>query len=113
MLGRAALALAIIAVLVPHEPDLGFGRPGLPQAANADAVEDACRALTVAQGACTAAVAAAAGHRLGSLDDIQALVLRKIDDVKADIRSNGGAHMQGLVGGERGLAASDAGPLAH
>jgi hypothetical protein len=74
MILRALFWITLIVILMPHEPDLGLGRPGFPQRlAGSEAGTMHCPA----GGACAGA--------LGLLDRFQALAVRNLAEVKADI----------------------------
>jgi hypothetical protein len=62
MIIRAIFWIALVAFLMPHEPDLGFGRPGAH--------------ATKAPGA-------------GMFASAQSLVLRNLEQVRADLAANG------------------------
>ena len=72
MILRALFWISVVATLMPHEPDLGFGRPHLGGALNGESRE-ACSD----RGACRQA--------LGVLGQFQAMALRNLAEVKADI----------------------------
>lgn len=81
MLFRAAFWIFIVSMLMPREPNLGFGRPGasladtfFPRVTQAVASGRPCQ---------LGAVACATG--LGLLDKLPEFGLRPIADVKADI----------------------------
>jgi hypothetical protein len=102
---RAILALAVIAVLVPHEPDLGLGKPDAVPVGSAAAAE-ACHTLGGSDAACAAlAVDAAPGARFSGL---QAMVFARLRAARADIENSREANR--LVGDERGRAADAASP---
>ena len=61
MIIRAIFWIGLVAFLMPHEPDLGFGRPGAHQKT---------------PGA-------------GLFAGVQSLVLRNLDQVRADFAANG------------------------
>ncbi|HEX3675656.1 MAG TPA: hypothetical protein VHU87_15400 [Rhizomicrobium sp.] len=80
MLFRAVFWIAIVSILIPREPNLGFGRPGaslfdtiIPQVSQAAASGRPCQGL------------AACASGLGMLQDLPAFGLRSLADVKADI----------------------------
>ena len=96
MIFRAIFWIGLVALLMPREPDLGFGRPaagsGLPGAVaewTRDKIEtnlgdaDFCR---------DNAQDCAMGPTL--LDDAKAMALRSLAEVKADIARNGRAPLQ-------------------
>ncbi|MEJ0027140.1 MAG: hypothetical protein WDN01_14015 [Rhizomicrobium sp.] len=86
MFARATLALAVIAVLLPHEPDLGFGHPGAVPGLDQSGAVQACRALGGSESDCRSTMAqAAVGSGAG---DLQSLVFDKLRTVKADLESS-------------------------
>ena len=70
MILRALLLIVAVALIVPHEPNLGLGRPSL-------APETGRRVDACDSGSCTLDPAALAG--------VQAMVLASLIQVKADI----------------------------
>src|SRR6516225_2462898 len=82
MIFRAIFWIAVVSVLMPHEPDLGFGRPHLGEALPATlsslvaqtSTEQNCAADNKA---CTAGLAL--------LNSFQAMTVRSLADVKADL----------------------------
>lgn len=62
MIFRAIFWIGLVAFLMPHEPDLGFGRPGA-HASNAPGA--------------------------GFIAGVHTLVLRNLDQVRADLAANG------------------------
>ena len=102
MIFRAIFWVGLVAVLMPHEPDLGFGRPvsidsDIPDALatwTRDAVKpnlndpaNLCRYNAKAC-ATTATV----------LDEFKAATVRSLASVKADIEQNGRARPHGSGG---------------
>jgi uncharacterized protein YbaP (TraB family) len=79
MLLRAAFWIAIVSILMPREPNLGFGRPG---ASLADAFFP--RASQAATGRPCQNLAQCASQ-LSMLGDLPAFGLRPLAEVKADI----------------------------
>jgi hypothetical protein len=78
MLLRALFWIAVVAVLMPREPDLGFGRPGrLGLLAGTDPAHLDCRDYETA---CERAV--------GFADSFQAIALHSLAQVKADIEQD-------------------------
>ena len=83
MIVRAVLTIAIVALFIPHEPDLGFGRPGaggnppiqVSEWANLPA---AARLCGNRQEAC------AAGLDLAG--DLRNTILSNLDRVKAELK---------------------------
>ena len=97
MIFRAIFWIGLVAVMMPHEPDLGFGRPAAADSAAVDTgitewarttlqpnlkdPQNLCRYNT---GACSA------GASL--IDNFRSAAMRSLADVKADIRDNGRRH---------------------
>jgi hypothetical protein len=85
MILRAAFFIALVALIIPHEPDLGFGRPGtisLPSNVtgwiqSAATVGDGCKDRNDT-----------CGHGIKTLDQLQALALRSLAEVKAEIEAD-------------------------
>ncbi|MEI9884968.1 MAG: hypothetical protein WDN08_00475 [Rhizomicrobium sp.] len=103
------LALGAAILLMPHEPDLGFGRPAA-QAVNVEIAVQTCRSLGIADEQCRAAAAQAVTSRSGEFSDLRTLVLDKLRSVKADIESDRErtAAAEIVVGEGRGAAVSGA-----
>jgi hypothetical protein len=99
MIFRAIFWIGLVAILMPHEPDLGFGRPAaidspLPEMAGwtRDKVEpnlqipaNLCRDNA---GTCSAT--------LTLLDNFRGATLKGLAQVKADIAENGGVKLHTL-----------------
>lgn len=91
MILRAIFFIGLVSLLIPHEPDLGFGRPGaasqvaamVPGASSIGAliqstsVQDACKAH-----------AEACGGGLSILDNFQTVAIRSMDEVRADLEAH-------------------------
>ena len=60
MIIRAIFWIGLVAFLMPHEPDLGFGRPG-----------------------------ARSTEAPGVISHVQSIVLRNLEQVRADLAANG------------------------
>ena len=84
MIFRAIFWIGLVALLMPHEPDLGFGRPGTR--ANVPSRNATIQAANV-QNVCAHHAAACAGS-LSFLDSFQAMAIRNLDRVRADIEAN-------------------------
>jgi hypothetical protein len=84
MILRALFWVAVVSVLMPREPDLGFGRPGMQGSALQNATAWAKSSLSAPDSGCqdhaSACVAA-----LGVLDSIQSVTVQGLAQVKADI----------------------------
>lgn len=79
MIIRAIFWIGLVAFLMPHEPDLGYGRPGAKDAIGG--------VMTSARGTCAATDTACAGQR-GYLDRIRAIGMRSLEEVRADIKAH-------------------------
>jgi hypothetical protein len=95
MLFRALIAIGIVSLLTPHEPDLGLGRPGagatLPSPASLSSASGLSRMAGVCGNpACAGALAFA------SLIGLAPKPGRTLDDVKAEIDKDVGARKTAL-----------------
>ena len=72
MILRALFWISVVAILMPHEPHLGFGRPDLGGHINRESRETCSD-----RGACRQA--------LGFLGEFQSMAMRNLAEVKADI----------------------------
>jgi hypothetical protein len=83
MIFRAVFWVGLVSLLMPHEPDLGLGRPGagtsLPQTVISGAVTGLSR-----PGVCDGHAAACAGG-LGLLDNFQSNAIHGLAAVKSQI----------------------------
>jgi hypothetical protein len=92
MIFRAIFWIGLVAILMPHEPDLGFGRPagkpGVP-----DAVAEWTRDKVDIDLGGTANFcrdnASACAVSVTLLDEVKAMTLRNLAQVKADIAQSG------------------------
>ena len=82
MIFRAVFFLAAVAMLMPREPNLGFGRPDAPLAGNL--IPQVSQALGASGQGCTMGAAACVAG-LDVLNALPAFGLRPLADVKADI----------------------------
>ena len=87
MIIRAIFWIGLVAFLMPHEPDLGYGRPGANLAAATPSTLGGLIQSTNVQSACDHHAAACAGS-LSILDGFQAVAVRSLDQVRADIEAN-------------------------
>jgi hypothetical protein len=88
MLFRAVFWIGLVSLLMPHEPDLGFGRPGAAAAvAAAPAGIGSLIQSTAVQNACANQAATCAGG-LSILDGFQSFAVRSLDEVRADIEAH-------------------------
>ena len=96
MILRAIFCLAAAAVLIPHEPDLGLGRPGAQTSLLQSATSWVSGELSASPTSSGAGVTSAPGSickdhatacvaALGVLDSVQSVTVRGLAQVKADI----------------------------
>jgi len=95
MILRAIFWIGLVSFLMPHEPDLGFGRPGASAGLAPAATPSSITALIQASSAGAADVQdACAAHRqacagsLSILDMFQSTAIRSMDQVRADLEAN-------------------------
>ena len=87
MLLRAVFWIGLVSLMIPHEPDLGFGRPGAAATANAPSGLTALIQSSTVQDACANHADACAGG-LSILDRFQSMAVRSLDEVRADIEAH-------------------------
>jgi hypothetical protein len=88
MLFRAIFWIGLVSLLMPHEPDLGFGRPGAQAAGAAPTgIGALIQTTNDAQGACAAHARTCAGG-LSILDGFQSVAVRSMDEVRADLEAH-------------------------
>src|SRR5690242_8337002 len=90
MLSRAVFWIGLISLMMPHEPDLGFGRPGAAPVTTAGVQPSALTSLiqsSSVQDACANHAVACAGG-LSILDRFQSMAMRSLDEVRADIEAH-------------------------
>ena len=94
MIFRAIFWIGLVALLMPHEPDLGFGRPGASEAVLPKAAAWASDELASSDAAqlCGASVQTCAATAT-MLDDFRTATVRSLAAVKADIARNGRTHL--------------------
>jgi hypothetical protein len=97
MILRALFWIAVIAILMPHEPDLGFGRPGA-QASMLPSIPSLMGMMSSAAGepakACGQHENLCAGT-LTTLDSFQSVAIRGLSEVKAEIEAQQRLRRQG------------------
>jgi hypothetical protein len=84
MIFRAVLGLALVALYLPHEPDLGTGRPGIGASLPATMNMPALPAASSEGSACDQHAQACA-RGLALLDAFQESAIRGLAEVKAEI----------------------------
>ena len=87
MIFRALFWIALVSVLMPHEPDLGFGRPHFGASLPSKLSDWAQQAAAAPTGACQSHAASCAAG-LALLDSFQSVAVRSLADVKADIEQD-------------------------
>jgi len=100
---RAIFWIAVVALLMPHEPDLGLGRPVSIDAPSASSVLDWAKTQVAPRlahpgdvcrydpGACNTGTTV--------LDGLRAATMRSLADVKADLDRNASIHIRTRRGG--------------
>jgi hypothetical protein len=83
MVLRALFWIAVVAVLMPREPDLGFGRPDIGSASSDSMLSTVSSALKAPK-ACDGTEAACMAA-LGLLDRLRGAAVESLAQVKADI----------------------------
>ncbi len=92
MIFRAIFWIGLVAVLMPREPDLGFGRPGADSAPAADTVS-ALRADFAHPERICATSGAACADGVGVIDDFRAFALRSLTQIKSEIAASQRSHV--------------------
>lgn len=87
MIFRAIFWIAVVSVLMPHEPDLGFGRPHMGEALPSKLSTLIEQTSVQPQSTCQAhSAACTAGLQI--LDSFQSVAVRSLSEVKADLEQN-------------------------
>jgi hypothetical protein len=84
MILRAIFWIGLVALLVPHEPNLGFGAPGAHESIAQSAISWATGSLAQPNSVCKGHEGACAAT-LSVLDSFQSVAVRSLSQVKADI----------------------------
>ncbi len=92
MIFRAVFWIGLVALLMPHEPDLGFGRPAgidssIPSEVAAWTKDDVQPGLKDPESLCRYNAHACATTE-SLLDNFKAMTVRSLAQVKADIAEN-------------------------
>jgi hypothetical protein len=87
MIFRAIFWIGLVAVLMPHEPDLGFGRPGGNQPDMAGEVADWAKAKVTSTGLCRHN-GDACSSGTSFIEDLRMAAQRSLAEVKQDIASS-------------------------
>ena len=100
MIFRAIFWIGLVSLLMPHEPDLGLGRPGaataLPAAVTSWAASGLARPVPSPEQICQDHAGACAGG-LALLDSFQAHAIRGLAAVKAEIDADRRARGMGRI----------------
>jgi len=95
MLLRAVFWIGLISLMMPHEPDLGFGRPVAIDSDVTGQVADWTKENVQPNLAHPSKLCRynpeACSKSLTLLDNLKSAAVRSLADVKADIEQNGGA----------------------
>jgi hypothetical protein len=81
MIFRAIFWIGLVSLLMPHEPDLGYGRPGAAAGGIGSLIQSG-------SGACLDHAATCAGS-LSLLGGFHTVAIRSLDEVRADLAANG------------------------
>ena len=87
MFFRAILSIGLVAVLMPHEPDLGYGRPHPALSLPSETANWLSGEMKAHPDFC-AEHRAACGVGANLLAGIQSLALRSLSEVKAEIEAS-------------------------
>lgn len=84
MILRAAFWITVVAVFIPQEPDIGYGRPGAPSVAPPKIVEFAAQLLKVPP--CAEHAQCAAGLELAT--DLRQTVRERLERAKTELKAS-------------------------
>lgn len=84
MILRAAFWIAVVAVFIPREPDVGYGRPNAPSVVPPKAVEAIAQVLKVPP--CAERTQCVAGFSLAS--DFRQTVRERLERAKAELKAS-------------------------
>lgn len=84
MILRAAFWITVVAVFIPQEPDIGYGRPGAPSLAPPKIVEFAAQLLKVPP--CAEHAQCAAGLSLAT--DLRQTVREHLERAKTELKAS-------------------------
>ena len=87
MIVKAVFFLAVVALFMPHEPNLGFGTPGSQAPSNSTVTNIECKALAVAGAPCSV-IAEKTTATPDSFDQARETFLVRLQAVKADLRAS-------------------------
>jgi hypothetical protein len=90
MILRAAFWIVLVSLFMPHEPDLGFGRPGASAASlvpSTQSIGSLIETTSAASDTCATHKDACEGG-LSIIDGFQKFAIRSMDQVRADLDAN-------------------------
>jgi hypothetical protein len=96
MIFRAIFWIGLVALLMPREPDLGFGRPGAGASLPSTVTSWAAKGLSRPGNVCADQTAACAGAS-ALLGSFQSDALRGLAEVKAEIDADRKARSAGRI----------------
>jgi hypothetical protein len=85
MILRAAFWITVVAVFIPREPDLGYGRPGVPSIVPPQAAELVAQTFKVPP--CVERARCLGGLSLAA--DLRAALLERLERAKAELKESG------------------------
>ena len=92
MIFRAIFWIGLVAVLMPHEPDLGFGRPGANQPDVASEVADWAKSHVASTDLCRHN-GDACSSGTSFIEDLRMAAQRSLSEVKQDIAGSAHRHL--------------------
>ena len=99
MILRALFWIAVVAIFMPREPDLGLGRPGAVAALLPPAMADSVESLLGAPHQACQHHAEGCAAALGVIDNLQSVALRSLNQVKAEIEQSERERARRIAGG--------------
>ena len=87
MIIKAVFFLAVIALFMPHEPNLGFGTPGNQAPSNSTVANIECKALAMAGAPCSV-IAEETTAAPNTIEQARESFLIRLQAVKADLRAS-------------------------
>jgi len=94
MIFRAVFWIAVVAVFMPHEPDLGFGRPGADSFSPTKPTNWTLAGIRAPGQICDGRRAACTGG-LMLADGLRDTILSNLDRVKTDLRKSAQGRLEG------------------
>jgi hypothetical protein len=89
MILRAAFWIAVVAVFIPREPDVGFGRPAMPSIVPPQAAEWIAHTFPVPP--CEDRAQCLGGSSFAA--DLRGALLDRLERAKADLKANDDARL--------------------